>query len=57
MSKQLVGPRVCDKLRERQSNNNNNNNNNKCLASKQILEESEDPVLDELNIVIINVLC
>ena len=56
MSKQLVGPRVCDKVRERQSNNNNNNNN-KCLASKQILEESEDPVLDELNIVIINVLC
>ena len=54
MSKQLVGPRVCDKVRERQSNNNNNN---KCLASKQILEESEDPVLDELNIVIINVLC
>ena len=55
MSNQLVGPRVCDKVRERQSNNNNNNN--KCLASKQILEESEDPVLDELNIVIINVLC
>ena len=54
MSNQLVGPRVCDKVRERQSNNNNN----KCLASKKILEESEDPVLDELNnIVIVSVLC
>lgn len=55
MSNQLVGSRVCDKVRERQSNNNNKK---KCLASKHILEESEDPVLDELNtIVIVSVLC
>lgn len=32
----MVGPRVCDKVRERQSNKKK-----KCLASKQTLEESE----------------